>query len=240
MLDTVNKSFKQLLENYYKELQNAENNKSDVLIKEDSSYLKTRCELFGHLLEYYIQGILYQNNIKPEKSEIKELREAFDKLIKSYIALVESIGQHNIVLGKTKLEEIVRMDDVKQLLEHKHNNDEFLAQLYERIANEINDILTRVVKEDKGAIQESLLKEETDLKDIELALRRKISERVFMEFVDELLLGRLNRLLIEDRIKNADEELFETEMYKRLERIFEEYRASLKEFSNKLSKLVVR
>ena len=236
MFNELNKDFVKLLESYYSTVKS----KNSEIIDINEEELEHKIKIFGTLLEYYVQSLLYQNNIKLTEEEIKQINKSFDELIESYIALVISASNNSLKLKDTLLEYIVDKDIAKKLISEKHNNDEVLEEIFNKINEQITYYAQDIVRNEKQQIKEELLNER-ELAEPKKSLERLIVSKIFERFVNDLLLDKVNDFVIEEYIKkNSNDEIFESELIKQLEKLYENYKEKLDIFSKQLARVVVK
>ena len=190
MFKELNQNFLELVRNYT--TSEIFENENVIDISED--FIANKIKLTSALLEYYINALLFQHNINIDDSSKKILRENYDSLIESYIALITASSNNNIRLNETLLDQLIQDSQIaKKLIEEKHNNAEILEKIFEEINEAIKRITEDIVRYKRHEVKQRLIESE-DLTNMDRILVNVVLEK----FIDELLLGALNRIAIDE------------------------------------------
>jgi hypothetical protein len=225
MINELNNNFAKLIQNYLVESSKLTNEKT-IDISED--FIANKLKLVSTILEYYVNGILYQNNITLDNDELKKLRDGYEKLIESYLSLIVSMSNNNLRLNETMLDELLQESTFNNLIEGtNHNNVELLDEFYDIINKKLEEIVEDIIRYERDSIRQRLI-EANDPSRVDNITNAYAIEK----FLDNLLFGPVNKIAIEEYLqKNEDDEIFESTLIKQLSRLYDNYKENLKRFS---------
>ena len=239
----INENFLELIKQYLSQTKESKNSQS--IIKEDTlnetdninDYLEKRIKVFTTLLEYYLSLLSFQKNIETvDEITRTKLQEKYTDLLESYVSLYKRYIAPKI--KTTILDKILKENEiVKQYLTENNLEIKNSDKLIINLGNSINKVIENIYETKYKELKENMEKQIRDnsIKLNESEIEKLLTVQILEELIDNLLLDKVNRYIIESKIETMDNdnelsEIFEEESINKDKLLYEEYKKRLRDF----------